>query len=53
MEGISQQYERDLGDVKDLKRYLRDRTKDIYSINIRERETSFNMEGTKLDLLEA
>ena len=32
---------------------LRDRTKDMERIKIRERETSFEMEDTRFDLLEA
>ena len=37
MEGIREQYERALGDVADLKRYFRDRNKDMDSFNIRDR----------------
>ena len=36
-----------------MTRYLRDRTKEIERINIREMETSFDLEGTRLGLLEA
>ena len=46
-------YERVLGDVKDLTRDLRDSTNEIERINIREMDTSSDMEGEILDLLEA
>ena len=36
----------------DLKRYLRYMTKEMESINIRDMETSSDLEGTILDLLE-
>ena len=45
-------YERSLGDVKDLTRYLRDSENEIERIKIREMETSSDMEGTRLDILE-
>ena len=48
MEGMREQYKRALGGVKDLKRYLRDMTKEMERINIRDMETSSDMEGTRL-----
>ena len=52
-EGMRERYERVMGDVKDLARDLRDSTKEIERINIREMETSSELKGTRLDLLEA
>ena len=46
-------YERDLGDVVYLTRDLRDRTKEMGSIKMRERETSSDLVETRLYLLEA
>ena len=37
------QYKRSLGDAEDLKRGLRDMTKDTERINIRERETYYDL----------
>ena len=51
-EGMREQYERVLGNVKDLKRYLRNRTKDMERIKTREIDTSSDMEEDILDLLE-
>ena len=51
-EGMREQYERVLGNVKDLTRYLRNRTKDMERIKTREIDTSSDMEEKILDLLE-
>ena len=53
MDGMREHYERALGDVKNLTRDTRDKNKYMESINIRGRETSPNLEGSRLDLLEA
>ena len=45
--------ERVLGDFKDLTRDLRDSTKEIERINMREIETSYELEGMRLDILES
>ena len=50
---MREKYDRALGDVKDLTRDMRYMTKDKESINIRGTETSSNMEGKILELLEA
>ena len=52
MEGMRKQYDRDLGDINYLTRYLRERTKDMEMTNIRDRETLSDMEGGRLYLLE-
>ena len=52
-EGISEQYERFLGYVKDLTRDLRDSIKEIDRIKIREMETCSKLKGPRLDLLGA
>ena len=52
MEGMRQQYDRDLGDINYLERYLRERTKDMEMTNIRDRETLSDMEGGRLYPLE-
>ena len=49
---MREQYERVLGNVKDLTRYLRNRTKDMERIKTREIDTSSDMEEKILDLLE-
>ena len=53
MEGMREWYERDLGDVNNLTRDLRESTKDMERINIRDRETYSNLESIRLDFLEA
>ena len=50
---MREQYESALGDVKDLARDMRDRTKDMDMINIRDTEVSYDLEGGRLYLLEA
>ena len=44
MERMREQYERSLGDVKDLMRDLRDSNKDTEREKIRDRETSYYLE---------
>ena len=53
MEWMKGQYETDLGDVTYLTRDLMERTKDMDRINIRDRETSSDLEDIILYLLEA
>ena len=50
---MKEQYERALGEVMYLNMYLRESTKEMDSINTRNRDISYNLEGTRLDLLEA
>ena len=50
---MTEQYKRDPGDVKDLTRDTRYRTEETERINMRDREMYYNMEGTRLDLMEA
>ena len=50
---MREQCEKALGGVNDLTKDLRDRTEDIERNNIRDGETFSNMEGGRLDLLEA
>ena len=52
MEGMREWYERALGDVNNLTRDLRESTKEMERINIREREAYSDMEGLILNLLE-
>ena len=52
-EGMRERYERVLGDVKGFIIYLRDSTKEIKRIKISKMDTSSDLEGTRLDLLEA
>ena len=47
------QYGRVLGDVNYLTRNLREKTKEMYMIKIMEMETSYDLEGTGLDHMEA
>ena len=49
---MKERYDRFLEGVKDLTRDLRDSTKEIERIKIREIETSSKLEGTNLGLLE-
>ena len=50
---MRERYERFQWDFKDLTRYLRDSTKEIESIKIRDMETYSNLEGVILELMEA
>ena len=50
---MRERYERVLGDIKYLTRDLRDNTKEIDRIKVREKDISSDLEGTILDLLEA
>ena len=52
LEGKREWHDRDLRNAKYVMRYLRDSTKEMERINIREREKFYDMEGTRLGLLE-
>ena len=53
MEGVRERYERLLGDVKELTRYLTDRINYMERINIINMETSSKTEGKILEIMEA
>ena len=53
MKVMREHFERALWDTKDLMRNIRDRTKNMERINIRDMDLSYDLEGTRLDLLEA